>query len=161
VNDLNLSIGTLFPISTGALYFSAGFKYRVLKREKHFLGLAVAGSVSFLQDETAGTITGILGIGNRRRSLNLSVHDLFTQDDSVGFFVVGGDYQIAHGAKLLLEYANGTAAFTDEEDFSGFINVGFRLFSSRSSFTLTGFRPLEEGGEDFILFPLAMFSRHW
>jgi hypothetical protein len=38
--------------------------------------------------------------------------------------------------------------------------VGFRLFWENVSFTLTGFRPLEETGE-FIAFPLAMFSAHF
>lgn len=162
-DDLNASFGMLFPISSTTTMISLGLKYRLVSRERFPLGVAVAGGVNFVDDQQLSTLALITGVGDRRRSLNLSVHGAFTEDASETFFIAGGDVQLGGSFKLLLEYANSTDAVVDsDEDIAGFLNVGFRLFGEVWSFSLTGVRPLAaEDTGDLLLFPLAAFSRHW
>lgn len=161
-NNLNLSFATLFPISSATGMLSAGFKYRFLSREKHFVGLAVAGTGTVVSSSWLATLTGVLGIGNRRNSLNFSIHEAFVQDQDRGaFYIVSGDVQFAPSAKLLAEYGNSANRVLDDEDLNGFINIGVRMFWERTSFALTGLRPLTEDSGDFIAFPVVMFARHW
>lgn len=163
MNNLNLSIATLFPVSSGLGMLSAGFKYRLLSREKHHIGLAVAATGTLVNDGKLATLSGIIGVGNRRRSLSFSIHEAFVQDEDPGaFYIVCGDVQFGSSAKLLLEFGNSANRVLDDEDVNGFINLGVRMFWDRTSFTLTGFRPLfEDDTEGFIAFPVAMFARHW
>ena len=81
----------------------------------------------------------------------------FSGSSSHGLIMVGGDYQVSARVKLVAEFGNSTSALFEEDDFNGLMNVGFRFFGDSMSFTLTGFRPLEESGGLF-LFPLAVFS---
>ncbi|HZL84718.1 MAG TPA: hypothetical protein VFD07_05000 [Candidatus Krumholzibacteria bacterium] len=162
-NNLNLSIGFLFPISTSAGLLSGGFKYRILSREKHFIGFAVGGSGTIYNDGKMATLSAIVGIGDRRRSLNFSIHEAWIEDaEEESFFLVGGDAQFAGSAKFLVEYGNSTGNLFEDEDINGFVNIGLRMFWDRTSFTLTGLRPLfgDDTG-DFIALPVATFSRHW
>lgn len=159
-DNFNLSVMATFPITADAFVFSLGAKLRLLSREKSGVGIAASASAWFADDENLGTIGGIVSFGDRRRSLTAAVNVAFVEDDSETFFLVGGDVQVGPGLKLLAEYGNSESAISDENDFNGIINVGFRLFWEKTSFTLTGFRPLEETG-DFIAFPLAMFSAHF
>ena len=162
-DDLNASFGMLFPVSTTTMLISLGLKYRLVSRETFPLGVAVAAGVNIVEDQHLSTVSFITGIGDRRRSLNLSVHGAFTEDTSESFFIAGGDVQVGGSFKFLLEYANSTdAVVNDTQDIAGFLNLGFRLFGEVWSFSLTGVRPLAaEDADDLLLFPLAAFSRHW
>jgi hypothetical protein len=158
---LNLSIGTIFPVTSELRSLSVGIKLRLTSREKHGLGLAVAASGTTLDQEKFGSIIGIIGIGDAEKSLNLSVHRTFTDGEGVTFFIAGGDVLAGNGFKLFAEYGNSTDAVLSDEDFTGLVNVGFRIFGERTSFSLSGFRPLAEDTGSFIAFPVAMYSRHF
>lgn len=155
---LNLSFMMAFPVTSDVRIVSLGAKVRLLAREE--IGVSVAASTSFwfVDEERAGTVGGIVTAGNLRRALTGALNYGFADGDGKTFVFVGGDLQIGPGVKLLAEYGNGTSAITDDHDFKGIINVGLRFFREQSSFTLTGFRPLEEESGDFLAFPLAMFS---
>lgn len=156
---LNLSVMAAFPVTSDVRILSLGAKVR-LSPDGSAVGLAASGSVWIADDESVGTIGGIVTVGNLRRSATAAVHYASAEGDGEAFFLVGGDVQIGTGFKLLAEYGNSETAIGDDNDFKGIINVGFRLFWEETSFTLTGFRPLEEEG-DFVAFPLAMFSAHF
>ncbi len=162
-DDVSLSLGVLFPVSADFQMVSLGFKYRILSRERYPVGLAVAANGAAISDETLATLSGILGVGNPRTSLNLSIHKPFIDDgtDDPAFFILGADVQAGPGFKFLAEYGNSGDAVFRDEDFAGFLSIGLRLFGERSSFTLTGFRPVEVDSDGFIAFPFAMYSRHW
>ena len=163
-DDLNVSFGMLFPVSSSFQMVSLGFKYRIVSREDFPFGFAVAATGSLIDETSFATVSGIAGIGNRHRSLNLSVHQPFVENnsDAPAFFIVSGDLQVAGSVKLLGEYGNSGDAVFSDEDFSGFMNVGLRIFGDSSSFSLTGFRPLTiDDADGFIAFPLAMYSRTW
>jgi len=161
-NNLNLSIATLFPISSDFGMLSAGFKYRLLSREEHLAGLALAGNGTLVDGQWLATLSGIVGVGDRRRSLNLSLHAAFTEDDDSGlFYIVSGDLQFSRSAKLIAEFGNSSSRIIDDEDVDGFLNVGVRMFWDRTSFTITGLRPLTSDSDGLIAIPVVMFSRHW
>lgn len=161
-DNLNLSLATLFPISSDFGMLSAGFKYRLLSREKHPIGLAIAGNATLVDGQWLGTLSGITGIGDRHRSLNVSLHAAFTEDDDSGlFYMVSGDVQFSRSAKFLAEFGNSSSRIIDDEDVDGFINVGVRMFWGRTSFTITGLRPLTDDNDGLIAIPVVMFSRHW
>jgi hypothetical protein len=141
---------------------SARFKYRLLSREEHPAGFAVAGNATFVNEGWLATLSGILGIGDRHRSLNASLHAAFVEDEDMGmFYIVSGDYQFAPAAKLIAEFGNSANRIMDDEDLDGFINVGVRMFWERTSFTIPGFRPLVDDSEGVIAIPMVMFARHW
>ncbi len=158
----NLSFGMIFPVTGELVSLSGGFKLRLVDRAADGLGLAVAASGTYLEDGAFGSIIGIAGVGSERSSLNLSIHRSYAENsDALSYFIVGADTQVGPGFKLLAEYANSTRAVTrDEDDFNGFLSVGFRVFGEGSSFTLTGFRPLVDTGS-FIAFPVAMYSHQF
>ena len=160
---LNLSFGSVFPISADLFVVSGGFKYRVLSRETFPFGLAVAASGVYQEDTRLALASAIAGVGSRRRSLNVAVSRTFSTDESETFFIVSGDLQIANHSKILAEYGSSTSPLLDDEDFSGFVNIGFRLFGQGMSFSLTGFRPLmrDDDSDGFIAFPFAQFSKQW
>ncbi len=160
-DGISVSAAAAFPVTGDLLLFSFGGKVRILSRDEAGVGLALAGSSFFADNESAQTLTGIVGIGDRRRSLNVAVNYAFASGDNGVFWMVGGDFQVGRGFKLLAEYANSENSLFADDDFNGLINVGFRAFWRRVSFTLTGFRPLEETGGSFIAFPMASFSAHF
>jgi hypothetical protein len=161
-DNLNLSIGTLFPVTPELGMFSAGFKYRLLSREKHHIGLAAAGTGTVVSESWLATLTGVIGVGNRRHSLNFSINGTFVEEQDPGaFYVVSGDTQVSGSTKLLAEFGNSANRVLDDEDVDGFLNIGIRMFWERTSFTITGFRPLMSDSGDFIAFPIVMFARHW
>lgn len=157
---VNLSVMMAFPVTSDVRILSLGAKLRLLSPDEVGVAVAVAASAWFVDEERASTVGGIVTAGNRRRGLTAAVNRGFADGDGETFVFVGGDLQIGPGIKLLAEYGNSGSALTDDNDFKGIINVGFRLFWEETSFTLTGFRPLEEDG-DFLAFPLAMFSAHF
>ena len=163
--NLNLSVGTLFPISADLLGLSVGAKWRLLSREEAPLGVAVVAQGTFVEEARFGTIGGVIGIGSRDRSLNLAVLRSITDDsdDDGTIFLIGADAAIADRTKFLIEYGNSTEALGDDsdDDFNGMINVGFRWHGERISFSLTGVRPFEDTGDEFLFLPLTMFSMHF
>ncbi len=156
---VNLSVMAAFPVTSDVRILSLGAKVR-LTPEGSAVALAASASAWFADDEGVGTFGGIVTVGNLRRSATAAVHYASADGDGEAFFLLGGDVQVGTGFKLLAEYGNSESAIGDDNDFKGIINVGFRLFWEETSFTLTGFRPLEEEG-DFLAFPLAMFSAHF
>jgi hypothetical protein len=160
-DDLNLSFATLFPVSSSTLMVGGGGKLRLLSREKFPLGLALVGNATILEDTDFGTAGAVVGVGDIRKSLNLSLQKAFSDaEDSGWMLLAGADIQFSERTKLIVEYATNTQ-FIDDEDISGLINVGVRFFGERMSFTLTGFRPLTDEESDLLFFPLAMYSMHW
>jgi hypothetical protein len=138
----------------------AGAKLRIVYREKSPIGFAVAGRFTYfddLQDDALRTVSGIAGIGDTRRSLNVSLSGTFSGSSSETVISVGGDFQVGARTKILAEFGTTGGLLLEDEEFDGIMNIGFRFFGDRMSFTLTGFRPLGETGS-LILFPLAVFS---
>lgn len=162
-DDLDFSVGTLFPVTTDVLMLSGGFKWRVLDRDEGPLGLALVGNYTKLENSHFGGVGAVLGIGDARKSLNFSVNQTFDDSDNQNtIFFVGADIQGGGNSKLFVEYFNSSAIFNDEDDdIAGFINIGIRLFGEKHSFSISGFRPLEADSDSFIAFPMVMFSQHW
>jgi hypothetical protein len=161
---LDLSLGTLFPISGEWNFLALGVKLALIDRERQPLGLALTGSHLIAPDEQRfSTVGGVVGIGNARRSLNLALDYGVDEDGEHGTRVMlGGDLQTNRRSKVFAEWANSELVFTggdDDDDFNGFITFGIRLFSENMAFTLGGFRPLADTGS-FIVLPLIMFSAH-
>lgn len=159
-DDLNLSLMAAFPVSTDVRIVSMGAKLRLVSRDRSGVGVAAAVSGWILDEEFVSTVSALVGIGDRRRCLTGALSYGSSDGDGEVFFLLGGDVQIGRGFKLLAEYGNSGSAISDDNDFEGLINLGFRMFWEQTSFTLTGFRPLEEAG-DFLAFPLAAFSAHF
>lgn len=160
---VDLSAGTIIPITGDFVFGTLGAKVRLLSRATAPVGLALTGSVLFTEDHRFATFGGVIGIGDRERSLNLAVNRSESDGDDSGlWFMLAADTRLTNRSKFIIEYGNSTEAIgdDDEDDFNGLINVGIRWFGERMSFTLSGIRPLEETGDDFLLFPLAMFSVH-
>lgn len=158
-DDISLSFMSAFPVTSSFTIFSFGAKVRALSRERSPIGLAVAASTTFGDEISFQNYSGILSVGNIRRSATFAANLLVDDDgDTEAFFLVGGDLQIAPRVKLLLELGNSAAAIDD--DFSGLANFGFRAFWEKVSFTLTAFRPLE-GADELLAVPFASFSAHF
>lgn len=164
-DNFNLSFGTLFPVTGDFYLFSAGAKWRLLDRSRHPVGLAVTGQFSLFDDYWIGGGGLVAGVGNARRSLNLALNRIVDEDGDVkNTYMVGADFQGAGPSKLLLEFFNNSPLIGDfDDDLIGFINVGIRVYGHDYSFSLTGFRPLWEGGDDSGLFawPMVVFSKHF
>ena len=171
---MSISLGTFFPVSSEMMMASFGLKYESVNRERSPIGVAVAASQSFVRDNNLTTANLIAGIGDRDKSLNVSMNRAFNKDgDSGWIFVAGGDCRISEGVKFLFEYCQSSVFLPsgdnedndndnedNDDDFDGMVNVGVRWFGSKMSFSLTGFRPLGVSG-DLIAIPMAMFSVHW
>jgi hypothetical protein len=157
-----ISFGTLLPV-TSAVMFSAGTKLRLVDREAAPIGLALTGSFTYLEETQFGALGAVAGIGNRKKSLNLAIN--FSRDDDGDketIYIIGGDYQIGRRSKLFAEYFSSSSLLEDEdEDVSGFLNVGFRIFGERHSFSLSGFRPLGLDSGGLYAFPMVMYSHHF
>ena len=157
-----LSFMTHFPVVSVLDFGAIGFKQRILDREKYPVGLALAGSFSFVTEDIAtdNFFTGslILGVGDRERSFNLVVNQSYAKgEDPFTTFILGGDIRVSRRSKFLLEYMNATM-FLDGE-FNGFFNFGVRFFGNDWSFSLTGLRALEDTGP-LMFIPMIMFSYH-
>lgn len=159
-DDFNISAMGAFPVTSDLRLVSIGAKYRLVSRETAGIGVAASGSAWLVDDETLATLSAVASFGDRRRSVTLAANYGIGEENSEFFFFVGGDVQVGAGFKLLVEYGNSGDALT-EDDFNGVLNLGFRLFWEKASFSLSGFRPLEDTDDDFIAFPLAMFSAHF
>ncbi len=160
----SLSFMTHFPIFSLFDFGSVGIKQRILDREKYPIGVALAGSYTFLTDEVdRGLFTGslILGLGDKERSLNLALNQTSQKDNDPEFtFVLGGDWRASRRTKFLVEYMNATDfLFDDDEDFNGFLNLGVRFFGNDWSFSFTGIRPMMDT-DNFVFWPMIMFSYH-
>jgi len=162
-DNFDLSFGTLFPVSTDALMFSFGGKLRLVDREKSAVGLALTGSFTMLDETQFGAVGAVVGIGDRHKSLNLAANYTFDEDgDNEIIFIIGGDIQTGRRTKFFAEYFSASSVFEDEDDdLSGFINLGIRIFGQRHSFSLSAFRPLLEDSGSFVAFPMLMYSYHW
>ena len=164
-DDLNLSFGTLFPISGDFYMLSAGVKWRLLDRARSPLGLAMTGQFSKFDGYWIGGGGLVAGVGNDRRSLNLAFNRVFDKDgDAQNTYLVGADLQGAGQSKLLLEFFDNSPVIGDfDDDLIGFINVGIRTFGDDYSFSLTGFRPLWDDGRSIglIAWPMVVFSKHF
>jgi len=127
------------------------------------VGLALAASYTFLEEVRFGAVGAVAGIGDRRNSLNLAVNRTFDDDgNSETVFLVGADAQITRRSKLFAEYMSSSALLEDEDsDLKGFVNIGVRIFGESHSFSLSGFRPLDDDLDSFIAFPMVMYSNHW
>lgn len=160
---VDIVAGALFPVSNEFNMAALGTKLMLLDRNRHPVGLAVAGNVARLDDFNFGSVAAIAGVGDDRRSLNVSIHQTFRDDDDAAlFFMVGGDLQAGPSWKVVAEYTSGLSAlFSDDDDIDGFLNLGFRWFGASSSFTLTGIRPIGVDTDSFLAFPLAMYSHHF
>lgn len=162
-DNFDLSFGTLFPVSSDAFMLSLGGKLRLVDREKSPIGLALTGSFTLLDETQFGAVGAVVGIGDRQKSLNLTVNYTFDEDgENDTLFIVGGDIQTGRRTKLFAEYFSAASLFNDEsDDLNGFVNLGVRIFGRRHSFSLSAFRPLWEDTGDFIAFPMLMYSYHW
>lgn len=162
-DDLDLSMGTLFPISTDVLMLSVGVKYQLVNRDESPMGLALTAGYTFLEETRFGSFGGVAGIGNSQKSLNLAVNYTYDEDgDGETIYLVGGDIQMGRRNKLFAEYFNSETLLLDEsDDLKGFINIGMRFFGQRHSFSLSGFRPLAQDSGSFIAFPMIMYSHHF
>ena len=165
-DKLDLSVAGLFPISAEWNFIALGLKYQLVDRETHGFGLALTGSHIIAPDEQRfSTFGGVVGIGSSRRSLNLAIdHGVDEDGDGGERVMVGGDLQLTKRSKVFLEWADSQLVFSGggDDDFNGFITLGFRLFGESMAFTLGGLRPLiAEDTGSFIALPLIMFSAHW
>ncbi len=165
-DKLDLSVAGLFPISADWNFIALGLKYRLVDREVHGFGLALTGSHIIAPDEQRiSTFGGVAGIGNSRRSLNLAIdHGVDEDGDGGERVMLGGDLQLTKRSKVFLEWADSQLVFSGggDDDFNGFLTLGFRLFGESMAFTLGGLRPLiAEDTGSFIALPLVMFSAHW
>lgn len=160
---LNLSVGTLFPVSSEVLMVSLGGKLRLVDRETQPVGLAITGSYTRLEEVRFGAVGAVAGVGDRRRSLNLAVNQTFDDDGGTELaFILGADVQCSRRGKLFAEYMSSASLLADEDvDLEGFFNLGLRLFGESHSFSLSGFRPLTDDSGSFIAFPMLMYSNHW
>ncbi|MBK7703076.1 MAG: hypothetical protein IPI34_09420 [bacterium] len=160
---LNLSVGTLFPVSSEVLMVSLGGKLRLTDRETQPVGLALTGSYTRLEEVRFGAVGVVAGVGDRRRSLNLAVNQAFDDDgDTELAFILGADVQSSRRGKVFAEYMSSASLLADEDaDLEGFLNLGLRLFGESHSFSLSGFRPLTDDSSSFIAFPMLMYSNHW
>lgn len=164
---LDVSFGTLFPISSSTSMLSGGFKFRLVDRERSGLGLALIGNYTVLEDSRFGAVGAVAGVGNAQRSLNLAVtrgvddNEEFGEEERGFAYIVGGDIQVGRGSKLFAEYLTSSVLLGDDDDLRGFVNLGVRWFGQDHSFSLSGFRPLIEDSGGFIAFPMVMYSRHW
>jgi hypothetical protein len=156
----DISAMAAFPVTSDVRIICLGAKLRLVSADQAGIGIAVNASTWIVDEEHLSTVGGIVSVGNRQRSLTAALNYGIAEDENEAFVLLGGDLQVGRGVKLLAEYGNSQSALTEDHDFNGIINVGFRLFWEQTSFTLTGFRPLEETG-DFLAFPLAMFSAHF
>ncbi len=164
-DDFNLSVGTLFPITGDFYMLSLGGKLRLLDRAQYPLGLALTANFTGLDNYWFGSVGAVAGIGGDRRSLNLAVNHVFDEDsDAATVLMVGSDFQGPGRSKLLLELFSNSPIIGDfDDDLTGFVNVGVRLFGDDWSFSLTGFRPLwgDDDGLAILAFPMVMFSKHF
>lgn len=163
-DQVNLSLGTLFPVTEDAFMLSGGLKVRLLDREEHAVGLALTGNYTFFEDYRFGALGAVAGVGNDRRSLNFFINRAFDEDgDAETVYFLGADFQGVGNSKLLLEFFSNSPVIGDwDDDLNGFLNVGVRWFGESYSFSLTGFRPLwEDDGSSFFAFPMVMFSQHF
>ena len=76
------------------------------------------------------------------------------------YMYIGNAFYLYVGS-VLIGFGNSANQVLDDEDVDGFINLGVRMFWERTTFSITGFRPLMEDSGDFIAFPVVMFARHW
>ena len=160
-DDLDLSIGTLFPISADVVMLSLGAKFRLLDRSEQPFGLAVIGSATKIEDVEFGSFGAVIGGGDARQSVNLALFRAFDDDgDGENVLLVGIDRQISRRSKFFVEYGNSATLF-DDDDFHGFLNIGFRIFGGSHSFSLSGFRPIVDDWGSFVAFPMVAFSNHW
>lgn len=159
-DDVDLSFGTIFPISSDVASISGGVKWRLLSRTEHPVGAALVANGTIIDDYRSATVGGVVGIGNENRSLNVAVGRYLERDrdDDSTIMLIGADMRLGAQTKFLIEY--GTSSEVIEDDVNGLINFGFRWFNDRMSFSLTGFRPLEDTGS-FVVFPFTMFSLHF
>ncbi len=159
----NLSVGTLFPVSSEVLMISLGGKLRLADRETQPVGLALVGSYTRLEEVQFGAVGMTVGVGDKRHSLNLAVNRTFDDDgDTDTVFLFGADYQGSKRGKLFAEYMSSASLLEGEDgDLEGFINLGVRIFGDSHSFSLSGFRPLTGDNGSFIAFPMVMYSNHW
>lgn len=159
-DNFNLAIGTIFPLTDEFIGIMAGAKLRIVDREEHLIGLALTGSYTYLDeltDDALWSAGAVVGIGDSRKSMNLSVGGNFSGSDSSLMLMLGADAQVGARTKVIAEFGNTSADLFNDEDFNGLMNIGLRFFGDSMSFTLTGFRPLGESSGLF-LFPLAVFS---
>jgi len=159
----SLSLMTHFPVVSFMDFGSIGFKQRLVDREEHAIGLAVAGSYTFGTEDIArdSFLTGTLvaGGGNRERSVNVALNQAWKEGEETELFVVAGaDSRTSRRSKIFVEYMNSTT-FIDDDDFNGILNLGIRFFGTDWSFSLSGIRPLENTGSLFLI-PMFQFSYH-
>ena len=162
-DELNLSVATLFPISTTWLGGAFGAKYMLLDREEHPLGLALSGGITLLRDEDAfGAIGVIAGVGDRRSSVNLNLNWSWgTEGDANAAFLLAADFTTTRRSKAFVEYGNGTSLWENSDDFRGFLNAGIRFYGDNLSFSMSGFRPLQDNFDGLLAWPMIMFSKHF
>ncbi len=164
-DEVDLSVGTLFPISSELLMITLGGKVRLLDREDQGLGLALIGSYTNLENLQFGAVGAVAGIGDRRRSLNLMINRTFDDDgDSETAWILGADLQMSRRSKLICEFMSSDQLFADDDpgdEITGFLNFGLRIFGETHSFSLTGFRPLDDSDGGFIAFPMVVYSSHF
>ena len=156
---MNLSAMVSFPVTADFTIFSIGTKVRVLSREQSPVGFALAGSATFGDEVSFQNYSAIASVGNKRYSFTAVGNLGVGENDSEAFYLLGGDVQIATRVKLLAEIGNSATALDD--DFNGVLNAGVRAFWDKVSFTLTAFRPLEDGLDNLIAVPFASFSAHF
>lgn len=158
----DLSIGTLFPISSEVIMVSVGGKLRLIDREEGPIGLALIGSYTKLEDVSFSAVGAVAGVGNKRSSFNVMINRTSDDDgDSETVFIIGGDTQLTRRSKIFAEFMSSSTLFEDDSNLEGFINIGVRIFGDSHSFSLSGFRPLEDTGGSFIAWPMIMYSNHW
>jgi hypothetical protein len=166
-NTTDLSIGALFPISSTWNFVSLGIKQMVLDRTRHNVGVAVSGNLTVPAKDASsfGLLTGIIGIGDPDRSLNITLGASIVEDNEAGFFyLVGADYRVSERIKLIAEFGNEANFIEDDDDenIRGVVNVGVRIFGEKISAALSGIRPIWDGdGDSFLAFPLVSVSVHF
>ncbi len=162
-DELNVSVATLFPVTSTWLGGAFGAKYMILDREKHPLGLALSGGITAIRDEdTFGALGLIAGVGDKRASLNFNVNWSWgTEGDANGAFLLAGDLTATRRSKIIFEYGNGTNLWENSDNFHGFVNAGIRFYGESMSFSMSGFRPLNDDFGGFLAWPMIMFSKHF
>ncbi len=161
-DNFDLSASTILaPFNSTIMYFAGGAKLRLLDREKAPFGLALTGGFTLLPDNrTTGALGAVAGVGNARHSLNFSmsrVSDGRGRHQSA--LLIGADWQLAPGGKLLVEYLQAPeAVFGFTPSANEYLNFGLRVFWRRGSLTASALTPTGAHSSSMLFVPMLMYS---
>ncbi len=163
IDRVQLSFGTIFPVSADFNVVNPGLKVMVTPREFP-LSVSIGGSYSQPLSGEAELGGGLLGYisgtyGTTSESITLCIgYTGTTYEEVEGEAFVGftGQFQVSSSIKLIGE----VVGLPDVEDgFGGFFGV--RFIGSRTTFDLMGFRPFAVSGTTLLTLPYISFHYYF